>query len=133
MTDPRILIIEDENILRSLYRRVLTPMGYAPLFAATLSEGIKILSGLDRLDLLISDICLPDGNGTDAIKIARQKFPAAGVMVVTGLPPEGAPLGSGSELGLTSSDIMYKPLDISAFEAEIRRRVGGESSVKDRP
>lgn len=118
-----ILILEDEPIVRSLYGRILAPMGYRPVFASTLREGLELLSGLAGLDLLISDICLPDGEGTTLIGHVREKFPCAKVLVITGLPPGELDGGVVEKLGLAGSDIVFKPVSVDRFEAEVRRRL----------
>jgi DNA-binding NtrC family response regulator len=118
-----ILIIEDEEIIRSLYKRILTPMGHKPVFATTLSEGRQKLLEAASLDLLISDICLPDGRGTDIIDLAREKFPAAKVLIITGLPPGELDSGTMKELGLEESDMIFKPVKVDVFEAEVRKRL----------
>jgi|GEM_PF-1915375 len=120
-----ILIVEDEEIIRSLYKRILTPMGHTPVFAATLREGRQKLLEAAALDLLISDICLPDGQGTDMITLARKKFPAVKVLVITGLPPGELDDRTIKDLGLEESDMIFKPVKVDVFEAEVRKRLAG--------
>lgn len=128
MTPGSILIVEDENIVSSLYRRLLTPLGYAPVFAASVAEAVKVLEGLANLDLLVTDICLPDGDGTEVIRRVRKKFPSAGVLVITGLPPGEISSEAAAELKLLEEDIMFKPVDIALLEKEVRRRVPAGNS-----
>jgi two-component system nitrogen regulation response regulator GlnG len=59
-----ILIVEDEEALLSLMKELLISHGYSVLTAETISSAGNILRA-HHVDLVISDVCLPDGNGFD--------------------------------------------------------------------
>ena len=61
-----ILIVEDEDVIRSALRRLLERHGYAVQEAACVQD-VLARNGLDSLDLIIADLRLPDGAGTDII------------------------------------------------------------------
>lgn len=60
----KILIIEDDNTIRSLLTELLTQNGYEATGCMLLQEAAALLNG-GSFDLIISDIGLPDGNGLD--------------------------------------------------------------------
>lgn len=123
MNQYTILVVEDEPTIQSLCRRLLRQLGQEAVFTGTIAEALEKISGFGRLDLLIADIRLPDGDGGDVIAKAREKFPAAGVLVVTGSPTPDPRLDLLQKLNIQESDILFKPFEISRFEAEVRRRL----------
>lgn len=70
MTAHRVAVIEDEDIIRSALKRLLTRNGFEVEEAASIDQA-KALQ-LDSFDLIISDLRLPGGEGTDLIRLAGQ-------------------------------------------------------------
>ena len=73
-----ILIVEDEPVIRSALRRLLERNGYRVREAGSLDEAGSG-STLEHLDLVIADLRLPDGSGTDIIAQA----PGVPVLIMT--------------------------------------------------
>ncbi|PSL10507.1 two-component response regulator CbrB [Marinobacterium halophilum] len=67
----RILIVEDENIIRSALKRLLEKNGYDVGDAESVADATARHS-LDSFDLIISDLRLPGAPGTDLIELAGQ-------------------------------------------------------------
>ncbi|MBP0049752.1 sigma-54-dependent Fis family transcriptional regulator [Marinobacterium sp. AK62] len=67
----RILIVEDENIIRSALKRLLEKNGYDVSDAESVGDATERYS-LDSYDLIISDLRLPGAPGTDLIGLAGQ-------------------------------------------------------------
>lgn len=63
---PRILIVEDENIIRRAIRRLLERDGHTVTTAASVAEALEAAPA-DTQDLVIADLRLPDGEGTSLI------------------------------------------------------------------
>lgn len=63
---PRILIVDDEPNLRTLYRRDLEDDGYEVVEAGTAEEGIKAFEAR-RPDLVVLDVRMPGMNGLEAM------------------------------------------------------------------
>lgn len=64
----RILIVEDDELLRELYVERLQEEFQVEIFtASTGNQGIKTIDQNPHLDLIISDINMPDGNGMDVL------------------------------------------------------------------
>lgn len=61
-----ILIVEDEDVIRSALRRLLERNGYSVQEAACVHD-VVTRNGFDSVDLIIADLRLPDGAGTDII------------------------------------------------------------------
>src|SRR3990167_8615022 len=84
-----ILIIEDNQTLRLLYKNQLEHDGYTVLAGADAGEGFKLLQ-LNKIDLLLLDILLPDKNGLQLLEELRKdvRFVKLPVLLLTTLPEE---------------------------------------------
>ncbi len=89
-----VLVVEDEPIVRSLIVEVLKELGYRAIEAADGLEGLQILRGDRRVDLLVTDIGLPGLNGRQMVEGARLTRPGLKVLFMTGYA-ENAALASG--------------------------------------
>ena len=105
---PVILIIEDEDFLRSSLADYLEDHGYTVLTAPTAEEG---LTGVDsgRPDVCIVDMRLPDMNGNEFILLAHTIDPRIKFIIFTGSVEYNLPENL-TALGLRASDILFKPL-----------------------
>ena len=88
--DNKILIIDDEEKLRSLMSRIISLEGFEVLEASTCKVAIKKLE-THEINVVLCDVKLPDGNGVDFIKEIKQKFPVIEVILLTayGNIPDG--------------------------------------------
>lgn len=77
-----ILLIDDEENLRKLMSRIIELEGYAVLQAASIKEGLRLL-GRENIQVVISDVKLPDGNGVDLTARIKQEYPGIEVIVLT--------------------------------------------------
>jgi len=77
-----LLIIDDEENLRKLLARVVELEGYSVYQAATVKDAMKILHR-DNIQVVISDVKLPDGDGVELTSTIKKEFPAIEVIVIT--------------------------------------------------
>ncbi|MBD2703708.1 sigma-54-dependent Fis family transcriptional regulator [Spirosoma sp. BT702] len=77
-----ILIIDDESRLRQLLARILELEGYTVLEAETARAGLKVLER-DEVQLVISDVKLPDKNGIELSAQIKELYPATEIIVLT--------------------------------------------------
>jgi len=82
MEKGRILIIDDEEQLRSLMNRVISLEGFTVLEASNLKTGLKIFEK-DDIDVILCDVKLPDGNGVDFVKEIKPKSPLIEIILLT--------------------------------------------------
>lgn len=87
----RILLLEDDAPLRERFAHILThwPGGELLAACATLGEVLAQLHAAP-VDLLITDLRLPDGHGTEAIRYLREHHPRADAMVISVLAYDSA-------------------------------------------
>jgi DNA-binding NtrC family response regulator len=79
----KILVIDDEPIVRISCKRTLVPEGYDVTLADSGRAGIEILEK-DPFDLILLDLKMPDMGGIDVLKVIMERWPATKVIIVTG-------------------------------------------------
>jgi DNA-binding NtrC family response regulator len=77
-----ILIIDDEEKLRSLLARIVKSEGFEVFQAQDLKSGFKKLEQND-IDVVLCDVKLPDGNGVDFLQKIKTSFPLTEVILLT--------------------------------------------------
>src|SRR6478735_10538820 len=85
-----ILIIDDEEALRKLLSRIIGLEGFIVEEAGTLKAGFDILRR-KKIDVILCDVKLPDGDGVDFVKEAKSKYPLTEIVLLTafGNIPDG--------------------------------------------
>lgn len=78
----KILIIDDEEKLRTLMARIIALEGFEVVEAATCKAGLKKLEQL-AIEVVLCDVKLPDGNGVDLVKEIKQIYPSVEVILLT--------------------------------------------------
>jgi PAS domain S-box-containing protein len=111
-----VLVVEDDPSVRLLVREVLEELRYKPLEVDNPGAALPILSGADRIDLLISDVGLPGMNGRQLAEIARQRRPELPILFMTGYA-ENAAIRAGF-LG-TNMAMIAKPFALDALAQKI--------------
>lgn len=86
----KILIIDDEEKLRSLLARIIKSEGFEVFEAKDLKSGFKKLEQTE-IDVVLCDVKLPDGNGVDFLQNIKNSFPLVEVILLTafGNIPDG--------------------------------------------
>lgn len=85
-----VLIIDDEEKIRTLLSKIISLEGFEVFQASDLRNGKKRLEVSD-IDVVISDVKLPDGSGVEFSKIIKEKYPSTEVILLTafGNIPDG--------------------------------------------
>ena len=82
MSKGKLLVIDDEERLRKLLARILQLEDFDVLEASTAKDGLRRLEH-EVVDVVISDVKLPDGNGIDLTKTIKAAYPAIEIIVLT--------------------------------------------------
>jgi PAS domain S-box-containing protein len=112
-----VLVVDDETTIRHLIDEVLDEQGYTVIGAADGAAGLKVLQSEARIDLLITDVGLPNGmNGRQVADAARVLRPDLKVLFVTGYA-ENAAFGNGHlETGM---ELLTKPFTMDALTFKV--------------
>lgn len=83
MSNPKILVIDDEEIVRISCKKCLFPEGYDVDVAPNGVEGMK-LARENRYDLILTDLKMPDMDGMEFLTRIQEGQPDAKVIMITG-------------------------------------------------
>lgn len=119
-----LLVVEDEDQIRQLIRSMLAPLANIEILeAGTGAEGLRVGSSVTpELDLLITDMLLPELSGYDLAAALREKFPRMKIIMMTGYVEGEIVMRGMEELGATFLDKPFKA-------AELRRLVNDAIGV----
>ena len=78
-----VLVVDDEKGLRDVIRRVLEDKGYRVIEAADGNRALELVRQ-ERLDLVISDIIMPDCDGIEAILAIKKESPSTKILAISG-------------------------------------------------
>ncbi len=126
---PKVLLIEDEKLIRRFVRVAVEEEGCQVSEAETVAQGL-IDAGLRKPDLLILDLGLPDGNGIDLIRDLRG-WSDVPVLILSARSQENDKIDA---LDAGADDYLTKPFSVGELRARVRallRRRGhnGEAAV----
>jgi two-component system, cell cycle sensor histidine kinase and response regulator CckA len=82
--DETILLVEDEDPVRELVRRVLETAGYTVLAAARPSAAEELVADNEEIDLLLSDVVMPEMSGYDLAHRVSQRRPGIRMLFISG-------------------------------------------------
>ena len=80
----RVLVVDDEEPVRKFVARVLQDGGYEIVTAGDGLEAIEAASAMERLDVLVTDVMMPQMTGDELARRIRQNEPAVKVLYLTG-------------------------------------------------
>jgi two-component system cell cycle sensor histidine kinase/response regulator CckA len=83
-----ILLVEDEDMVRSVAERALTRQGYTVITASDGEQGLARLAAADKIDLLISDVVMPGMDGPAMVRAVRVQYPSMPVLFMSGYAEE---------------------------------------------
>ncbi|MCJ2132745.1 response regulator [Methylobacterium sp. J-026] len=112
-----VLVVEDDDTVRTLVVEVLRELGYATREAPDGLVGLRMLQSDVRIDLLVTDVGLPGLNGRQLADQARATRPDLKVLFMTGYA-ENAAFGAGHlEPGM---QMITKPFPVEGLATKIR-------------
>ncbi|WP_293879725.1 PAS domain-containing sensor histidine kinase [Sphingomonas sp.] len=113
-----VLVVDDEATIRHLVEEVLDDLGYAVIGAADGPAGLKVIRSGVPIDLLITDVGLPNGmNGRQVADAARAIVPELKVLFITGYA-ENAAVGNGHlDPGM---ELLTKPFALDDLMQKVR-------------
>jgi DNA-binding NtrC family response regulator len=83
MTKGKVLVIDDEAIVRLSCDRTLSPEGYEVRLAKNGFEGMEMLAK-EGFDLVLTDLKMPDMDGIEVLRTIKERWPETEVVVITG-------------------------------------------------
>ncbi|MEO3693204.1 sigma-54-dependent transcriptional regulator [Roseateles paludis] len=117
---PRLLVVDDEPDLRTLYELSLLREGYEVDSAAGVAEGLALLAA-GSYNAVITDMKLPDGSGLDVLRWLEQRGRGEKTLVITAF---GSAENAVEALKAGAYDYLTKPVDLRQFRLVVASALG---------
>lgn len=118
-----ILLVEDHAETLQLMTRLLKKMGHEISSASSVEGALRVIEN-SSIDLLVSDLDLPDGTGHDVIKALRNRGSSAPGIALSGFGME-ADVQKSREAGF--AEHLIKPVELAKLRSTIHRVAEGKS------
>ncbi|MBF0458539.1 MAG: response regulator [Nitrospirae bacterium] len=105
MRNKKVLVIDDEFIVRVSCQRVLETDGYTVVLSSNAIDGLKLIED-EGFDLVITDLIMPGMDGFELLKLVRDRWPSLKVVVMTGY---GTTEAADKSLELGADGFIKKP------------------------
>ena len=116
---PRILVVDDERSMRELLSIVLRREGYEVLLAEDGRSAIELL-GRQPIDLLISDIKMPDMSGVEVLRAAKKIDQDILAIMITAFASTDTAIEA---MRLGACDYLSKPFDVDLLKMKVREKI----------
>ncbi|MBI4852484.1 MAG: sigma-54-dependent Fis family transcriptional regulator [Acidobacteria bacterium] len=116
MSKEKILIVDDEQMIRWTLREALKGWGYYSIEAETVNEALTLFES-EQPSAILLDINLPDGSGLDVLREVKKRHPQALVIMITAnvmVDDTIAALRGGAY------DFISKPINLSELQVTLR-------------
>jgi DNA-binding NtrC family response regulator len=118
-----ILVVEDDPLVRGFTREILELEGYLVLEACGCAEALLIAEQPGRrIDLIISDVVMPHGDGRELMERMRQLRPETVRLYMSGHPQSDIVRSGGPAL---AGAFLQKPFSVDTLVREVRAVLDG--------
>ncbi|MCF8707078.1 hybrid sensor histidine kinase/response regulator [Rhizorhapis sp. SPR117] len=115
-----ILLVEDEDMVRSVAERALSRQGYTVLTATDGEEALEVLGRGEAIDLMISDVVMPNMDGPTMVRQARKSFPELPVLFMSGYAEEQLR----KSIDIDNVSFLPKPFSVTQLAEAARDALG---------
>ena len=119
-----ILVVEDDLPIRQLTLDMLANLGYTALAAPHALDAVRIASECHTLDLIVTDVVMPELNGREVYERVTEVHPGVKVLYVSGYTSETI-----AHHGIMNEHVHFlqKPFDIRSLSNKVREALGKHS------
>lgn len=110
-----VLIVDDEDDILELMQEEFRYLGYKTLCASSGNQAVSILSSNEKIDIVVSDYKMPDGNGMVALNHARSMAPSPFFFFVSGQ----ADVSVDDAIKAGAKKFFHKPFDLDELIKDI--------------
>ena len=127
MTTPRVLLVEDDDAVRSMLQEGLQRDGFEVVAASNVRDALRHIAA-ETFDVLLSDLHMPlAGDGFTLVSAMRHTHPDALTVILSGYPAVDEAM---SAILSQADEIFAKPIRISALKELIRKRLDEPHTIK---
>lgn len=120
-----ILIVDDERSIAEIMQDILESRGYRVLAATTSEQALALLRDSQPIDLLLTDVVMPQMPGVELARLVQERWPACRVMFMSAYSPQDlASQGLPAELV-----VLNKPIALPVLIDAVGIALGPELSV----
>jgi DNA-binding NtrC family response regulator len=117
-----VLLVEDNLRVRAVAYEALQRHGYRVLETGEAARAIEIIDATPRLDALVSDLVLRDGDGLVLARRLRSRHPDAGALIMSGYAPSDEDRVS---LRRQEFPLLQKPFTPRELVAAVAKAISG--------
>jgi PAS domain S-box-containing protein len=126
-----VLVVEDEEIVRSLVREMLEGLGYTVLDARDGEDALEVLArGTPAIDLVLSDLVMPRMSGRELARRVAELRPETAVLLVSGYAGDTTTAEGPLEPGTA---FLEKPFTGRELAEKVRGLLDGAAARRSRP
>jgi CheY-like chemotaxis protein len=119
----RVLLVDDDEIVRLALTGALEQSGFVVTCAAGVPEALKLITGPEAFDVLLSDLHMPGaGDGLTVVSAMRHANPTAVTLLLSAFPEMTAAVAA---ILQQADEILVKPIDLASLIEIIKERVNG--------
>jgi len=116
-----ILLVDDDQPLQTTIKTILTEIGYRVKVASNGREAVDLFAAsADTIDLVLTDVVMPDMGGPEAVKEMRRINPHVKVVYLSGYDSRG---GLADQLKQSHEILLNKPCSVSQLSRVIREKL----------
>jgi DNA-binding NtrC family response regulator len=115
----KILVVDDEGIVRTSCSRALSPEGYEVKLSQNGADAMRMLEE-ESFDLVLTDLKMPDIDGIEVLKMIKERWPQTEVIVITGYQTVDTAVKS---IKLGAFDYIEKPFTPDSLIAAVNNAI----------
>lgn len=108
MSAGRLMVIDDDMLVRATLKAILADAGYDVTLAVDGKDGLRQLGG-QPIDLVITDILMPEMEGIETIQTIRRRCPEIKILAISGSVTEQGPMFLEMAGKLGADEVLAKP------------------------
>ena len=116
--ETQILLVDDEDAVRFVTKRALVSKGFIVTDCESGASALKILAQKNDFDLLISDMVMPNMNGTTLIQKAKEAYPKLKTILMSGYSEDL--FNHQSTIEFSNTKFLQKPFEIIKLIETVR-------------
>ncbi|MGE4411360.1 MAG: response regulator [Sphingomonadales bacterium] len=122
-----ILLVEDEDMVRAVAERALTRQGYKVLTASDGEQGLEALKQAGKVDLLLSDVVMPNMDGPAMVREARAMHPDLPILFMSGYAEEQLR----KSIDIDNVSFLPKPFSVAQLSEAVADAFTGSAASED--
>ncbi|WP_408906457.1 hybrid sensor histidine kinase/response regulator [Sabulicella glaciei] len=127
-----LLVVDDEAVVREITAEGLRASGFTVRTAERASDALAVLDSREEVDLLVSDLSMPEMDGLALIQDAQRRRPGLPAILLTGFATDTAELAMSGALSGAFS-LLRKPIDVKALADRVAMLLeAADLAVRDR-